>query len=181
MRPFVVCAILLLCSGCVGRGQDAHEPGDRLGTFHATGALTQDSCQAPLLGVTSEWQFDVKLSRTTSTLYWLNGEEAIPGSIAQDGETFNFASGVEVTLQEAQGARPGCVVARTDTASGVLGSTSTTDMPSFTVNMSFAYAAEAGSQCAGWVGVQGGFTALPCTVSYALTAVRTALPTAIDD
>jgi hypothetical protein len=180
MRPHVVCAILLLCTGCVGRGQDAHEPGDRLGTFHATGALTSDTCQASLLGVTSEWQFDVKLSRDGSTLYWLNGQEAIPGEIAKDGTSFDFASGVEVTLQAAHGAMPGCAMVRSDTASGVLGSNST-DVPSFRVDMSFGYAVEAGSQCAGWVGVQGGFAIIPCTVRYSLTAKRTALPTAIDD
>lgn len=180
MRPIVVCAILLLCTGCIGHGQDAHEPGDRLGTFHATGALTRDTCQAPLLGVTNQWQFDVKLSRTASTLYWLNGQEAIPGAIARDGTSFDFASGVEVTLQAAQGAQPGCVVVRSDTASGVLAS-STSDVPSFSVDMSFGYAVQAGSQCAAWVGVQGGFTSLPCSVAYTLTAERTALPTAIDD
>jgi hypothetical protein len=180
MRPFVVCAISFLCSGCVGHGQDAHEPGDRLGTFHATGTLTSDTCQAPLLGVTNSWAFDVKLSREGGTLYWLNGEEAIPGSIAKDGTTFDFHSGVEVTLQAAQGAQPGCVMARTDTANGVLGS-STTDVANFSVDMSFRYAVEAGSQCASWVGVQGGFVSLPCTVSYSLTAKRTALPTPVDD
>ncbi|HEY4105766.1 MAG TPA: hypothetical protein VGM44_17825 [Polyangiaceae bacterium] len=181
MRPNVVCAILFLCAGCVGHGQDAHEPGDRLGTFHATGTLSGDTCQASaILGETSSWAFDVQLSRDGSTLYWLNGEEAIPGTIAEDGESFAFQSGVEVTLQAAEGARPGCTVARSDVASGVLGS-STIDVASFTVNMSFAYSAEAGSVCSNWVGVAGGFASLPCTVSYNLTAMRTALPTAIAD
>lgn len=180
MRSHVVCAVLLLCSACVGHGQDAHEPGDRLGTFHATGTLLSDTCQAGLLGVTREWQFDVKLSRQASTLYWLNGEEAIPGTIAEDGVSFAFESGVEVTLQAAQGAQPGCVMLRSDSASGVLASSST-DVPSFNVDMSFGYAAEAGTECAGWVGVQGGFAALPCAVQYELSAQRTALPTAIAD
>jgi hypothetical protein len=180
MRLHVVCAILLLCTGCIGHGQDAHEPGDRLGTFHVTGNLTSDTCQAPLLGVTPEWAFDVKLSREADTLYWLNGQEAIPGTIAQDGTTFDFESGVEITLQAAQGAQAGCSMLRSDTANGVL-SSSTTDVPSFSVDMNFGYAAEPGSQCAGWVGVQGGFATLPCRVSYSLTAERTALPTAIDD
>ena len=84
MRLSVVCASLFLftqvvSSGCVGHAQDAHEPGDRLGTYHATGKLISDSCQASVLGVSTDWQFDVKLSRESHTLYWLNGEEAIPG------------------------------------------------------------------------------------------------------
>jgi hypothetical protein len=74
MRLDVVCAFLFLCAsgaGCIGHAQDAHEPGDRLGTFHATGTLVSDTCQAAVLGVTKDWAFDVKLSREGSTLYWL--------------------------------------------------------------------------------------------------------------
>jgi len=181
MRLLVVCAISFLCSACVGHGQDAHEPGDRLGTFHVTGSLKTDTCQASaLLGETSQWAFDVKLSRDKSTLYWLNGEEAIPGTIAADGTGFSFQSGVEVPLQAAQGARPGCTILRSDRADGVL-SSSSTDVDSFSVNMSFGYAAESGSQCSAYVGVQGGFASMPCRVSYSMTAERTALPTALDD
>ncbi|MEI9940086.1 MAG: hypothetical protein WDO69_22930 [Pseudomonadota bacterium] len=185
MRLNVVCASLflsplVLCGGCLGRGQDAHEPGDRLGTYHATGKLVSDSCQAAILGVSNDWQFDVKLSRESDTLYWLNGEEAIPGTIASDGVSFGFESGVEVTLQESKPGLPGCVIQRTDSANGALSSSSTTDVPRFAANMSFSYAVKSGSECAGFVGVEGGFTALPCTVSYSLNAQRTALPPKVD-
>jgi hypothetical protein len=174
MRVFA-CAILLLCASCVGRGQDAHEPGDRLGTYHASGALQSDTCQAAVLGVTANWAFDVKLSRQDDTLYWLNGEEAIPGSIAADGKSFDFASGVLVTLAAAQGVNPGCTIERTDAATGKL-SSSGTDVKSFTADMSFVYAAQSGSECAGFVGVDQGFAGLPCKVSYRLTGKRSALP-----
>src|SRR3954469_22865446 len=153
MRPSVVCAFLVLCGGCLGHGMDAHEPGDRLGTFHATGTLTSDTCQANVLGVTNDWQFDVKLSRESSTLFWLNGQEATPGTIEIDGTSFGFESGVEVTLQPAHGARPGCVVLRSDNASGEL-SSSTTDVTRFSADMSFGYAVKPGTECAGYVGVQ---------------------------
>jgi len=185
MRLSVVCASLFLCAsvssgGCVGHAQDAHEPGDRLGTYHATGKLVSDSCQAAILGVTSDWQFDVKLSRESHTLYWLNGEEAIPGTIASDGVSFGFRSGVDVTLQAPRTATPGCVIQRTDSASGELSSDSTTDVPRFDADMSFGYAVKGGSQCAAFVGVEGGFASLPCQVSYALSAKRTALPPSLD-
>ena len=185
MRLSVVCAslflsALVLSGGCVGRAQDAHEPGDRLGTFHATGKLVSDSCQAAILGVSGDWQFDVKLSRQSDTLYWLNGQEAIPGTIANDGVSFGFQSGVEVVLQAGQGAQPGCVIQRTDSASGELSSSSTTDVPSFKADMSFTYAVKSGTQCAGFVGGQDGFVALPCKVSYALKAKRTALPPSLE-
>ncbi len=185
MRLHVVCALLflfaqVLSAGCVGHAQDAHEPGDRLGTYHATGKLVSDSCQAAVLGVSSDWQFDVKLSRESHTLYWLNGQEAIPGTIANDGVSFGFQSGVEVTLQAAPGTRPVCVIARTDSAHVALSSSSATDVPRFAADMSFGYAVQKGSECAGFVGVEGGFMALPCQVSYALTAKRTALPPSLD-
>jgi len=187
MRRSVVCASLFLCAsvlssgvGCVGHAQDAHEPGDRLGTYHATGKLVSDSCQAAVLGVTSDWQFDVKLSRQSHTLYWLNGAEAIPGTIASDNVSFGFESGVQVTLQAARGAVPGCVIERSDNASGKLSSSSTTDVRRFNVDMSFTYAVQPGSSCAGFVGVEDGFAALPCKVSYSLTAERTALPPSLD-
>ena len=179
MRLPVVCAFLFLFGGCVGHAQDAHEPGDRLGTYHASGKLVSDSCQAAVLGVTSDWAFDVKLSRESSTLFWLNGQEAIPGTIAKDGKAFGFQSGVEVTLQAAQGVNPGCVILRADSASGTL-SSSSTDVKSFDVDMSFSYAVKSGTQCAGYVGVQDGFAALPCKVSYSLSATRTALPPSLD-
>ena len=179
MRLSVVCAFLFLCSSCIGHAQDAHEPGDRLGTYHAAGKLVSDTCQAGVLGVTSDWQFDVKLCREESTLYWLNGEEAIPGTIAKNGTTFGFQSGVEVTLQAARGVQPGCIVIRSDNASGEL-SSKTTDVGSFDVDMDFTYSVKSGSQCAGFVGVQDGFAGLPCKVSYSLSAKRTKLPPSLD-
>ncbi len=185
MRLHVVCALLflfaqVLSAGCVGHAQDAHEPGDRLGTYHATGKLVADSCQAAILGVSNDWQFDLKLSRESYTLYWLNGQEAIPGTIESDGVSFGFQSGVEVTLQAPRGTQPGCVIERTDHASGTLSSSSTTDVPRFSAEMSFSYAVKSGSECAGFVGVEGGFTGLPCQVSYTLDAKRTALPPKLD-
>ena len=136
-----------------------------------------DGCQAAVLGVTPNWAFDVKLSREADTLYWLNGEEANPGTIAADGKSFDFVSGVQVTLEAAQGVHPGCIVDRSDAGNGKLSSNST-DVKSFSIHLSFAYAQESGTQCAGFVGVEGGFAGLPCTVSYAMTAERTALPPA---
>jgi len=185
MRQSVVCASLFLCAcvlvgACAGHAQDAHEPGDRLGTYHATGKLVSDSCQAAVLGVSSDWQFDVKLSRESHTLYWLNGEEAIPGTIANDGVSFGFQSGVEVKLEAPRGTRPGCVIERSDSASGELSSSSTSDVPRFNADMSFNYAVQRGSECAGFVGVEGGFAGLPCKVSYTLQAKRTAFPPSLD-
>ena len=183
MRLGVVCALSFLflnLGACIGRAQDAHEPGDRLGTYHLDGKLVSDSCQAAVLGVTSNWQFDVKLSREGSTLYWINGEEAIPGDIQSDGKQFGFSSGVEVTLQAPKGVQPGCVVLRGDSASGKL-SSKTTDVKSLDVDLDFTYSVKPGTQCAGYVGVQDGFAGLPCKVSYSMAGTRTALPPSLQE
>lgn len=189
MRQSVVCASLFLSAlassaGCVGRAEDAHEPGDRLGTFHAKGKLVSDSCQAAVLGVSQDWQFDVKLSRDGHTLYWLNGQEAIPGTIESDDVSFGFESGIEVALQPPRGARPGCLIRRRDSATGKLSSKSTSDVRRFTAEMSFNYADKTAtanvSECAGFVGVEGGFADLPCDVTYSLSAERTTLPPSLD-
>lgn len=175
MRLSVVCALLFLFAGCVGRGEDAHEPGERLGTFHLTGELQSDTCQAPVLGVTPDWQFDVKLSRDGDTLYWLNGQEAIAGALQADGKAFSFESGVDVTLLAARANRPGCVIERRDTASGKLDSAGS-DVRAFELRMDFAYAPKPGAECAAALDGEVGFAALPCRVGYTLSAVRTAVP-----
>ncbi len=165
---------------CIGRAQDAHEPGDRLGTYHLSGKLVNDSCQAAVLGVTNDWAFDVKLSRDGSTLYWINGEEAIPGTIQSDGKRFGFSSGVEVMLQAPKGSAPGCVILRGDNASGVL-SSKTSDVESLDVDLDFTYSVKSGTQCAGYVGVQDGFAGLPCKVTYAMSGKRTKLPPSLTE
>jgi len=179
MRLFVVCALLFLFGGCIGHAQDAHEPGDRLGTYHASGKLVSDTCQAGVLQVMNDWQFEVKLSRQSDTLYWINGEEAIVGTIAKNGTSFGFQSGVEVTVRPGQGTRPGCIMVRTDAVSGEL-SSKDTDVKSVDFDLSYGYSVKSGSECAGFVGVTDGFAALPCQVSYSMSAKRTALPPSLD-
>jgi hypothetical protein len=168
-------ALLLPLAACAAHGQDAHLPGDPLGTFHVTASLQSDTCKAAFLGVSDPWQFDVELSRKTNVLYWLNGAEAIPGDITGDGTAFSFQSGVEMAVVPPSSGRPGCTVARADAASGTLSSAST-DVTSFESELSFEYRDAPSSDCSPWVGTGDGFAELPCTVQYSASAARTKAP-----
>ena len=172
----VLFAFACVGSGCVAPGeqelddQDPHQPGDVLGDFAVTGKLGDDSCGADSLNAPTTWNFQVKLSRQGSTLYWLNGREAIVGDIDKSGR-FAFETHLDLPLAEKHGAAKGCTIVRYDSASGTLASSST----SFSGKLSYAYDATRDSECAEFVtGTDGAPVVLPCQRTYALTAARIA-------
>lgn len=161
-------------SGCVAPGeqelddQDPHQPGDALGAFAITGKLGDDSCGADSLNAPSTWNFQVKLSREGSTLYWLNGREAIVGDIDKSGQ-FAFETHLDLPLAPKRGAAKGCTIVRRDVASGTLASSSA----SLSGKLSYAYDATSDSECAEFVtGTNGAPLVLPCQMTYALRGER---------
>jgi len=171
------CLLLLassLAAGCVAPGeqalehQDPHQPGQELGSFAVAGQLGNDTCGAESLNAPAKWDFQVKLSRTGSTLYWLNGREAIVGDIDNSGR-FAFETHLDLPLAGAHGAAKGCTIVRSDSASGALDNAET----SFTGALSYAYAATINSDCSALpLGVDGLPLALPCSLTYALSGQR---------
>lgn len=164
----------LTCGGCVDPSQqalddqDPHQPGDALGSYAITGKLGDDSCGAASLNAPERWTFDVKLSRQGSTLYWLNGREAIVGDIDKS-DRFSFASHVDVALRAAKGAAKGCTLVRRDSASGRL----TDDAAALSAELVYAYDATAESECSDFaVGTDGLPLTLPCKLSYSLSGDR---------
>ena len=158
-------------SACVQPGeqpvddQDPHHPGDALGAFAVTGKLGDDSCGAESLSAPETWNFQVKLSREGTTLYWLNGREAIVGDIDDSGR-FAFETHLDLPLAEKHGAAKGCTIVRHDSASGTLGSSAT----SLSGKLSYAYDASSDSDCSEFTtGTNGQPLALPCELSYSLT------------
>lgn len=148
--------------------QDPHQPGDEIGLFSVTGKLGPDSCGAENLSAPAKWSFQLKLSRKGSTLYWLNGREAIVGEIDKNGR-FSFETQLEVPLAPQRGAAKGCTMFRRDVASGTLAS----GEASFTGKLSYAYDQSSGSDCSEFTtGVEGQPLALPCSFSYALAGTR---------
>jgi hypothetical protein len=71
----------------------------------------------------------------------------------------------------ADGGEGPCVMERDDTVALTLGSGS--PPASFTGTVSYAFSATVGSTCTDQLAVSGGaYTALPCTISYTITASR---------
>jgi hypothetical protein len=174
-RSFLFVVAFAAC-GCVAPGeqelddQDPHQPGDELGSFAMTGKLGADDCGADALNAPQTWSFQVKLSRNGSTLYWLNGREAIVGDIDKSGR-FAFETHLDVPLSEKHGAAKGCTIVRHDSASGMLESSST----SLNGKLSYAYEATTESDCSEFTtGTNGQPLALPCRLTYALDGARIA-------
>ncbi len=165
------------CVGCgeMGNGNDPHLPGEALGQFRVTANIEESTCGPGALGSTDVWEFDVQLSRRETDLYWLNGQEAIPGRLAADGVSFAFDTRVAVTVAPAGKGAAGCTVVRSDQASGTL-KPSGPEVVGFQGRLRFGYSAQATSDCTPLVGVEGGFATLPCEMAYELDAVRTAAP-----
>jgi hypothetical protein len=165
--------LFVLATGCVGCSalQRDKVPGDELGSYHVIANLETSTCGPGALGSTDLWEFDVKLSKDGHDLYWLNGAEAIPGSLAADGVSFAFDSQVVVQAIAPGKGRPGCTIARTDSGSGQLSSPSA-PVDAFAGTLRYGFQAVQGSDCQELMGVPGGFYALPCEMSYKMSANR---------
>jgi hypothetical protein len=170
----ILFVVACVTSACVQPGeqpeddQDPHQPGDALGAFAVTGKLGDDSCGAESLSAPETWTFQVKLSREGTTLYWLNGREAIVGDIDKSGH-FAFETHLDLPFAEKHGAAKGCTIIRHDSASGTLGSSST----SLNGKLSYAYDATSDSDCSEFTtGSNGQPLALPCRLTYVLAGAR---------
>jgi len=168
--------LLVGSSACDFGEGDASIPGDSLGTFHVVARLENSTCGPGALGSEDLWEFDVQVSKDGSEIYWLNGEEPIAGRIAGDGLSFAFDTSGQVQLIEPGPGTPGCAVVRTDRASGSLDDAD--EVLGFTGRLSYGFVATAGSDCIEAIGVEGGFYALPCEISYGMQATRTVAPDA---
>jgi hypothetical protein len=166
-------ALLALALGCANLADhDGRVPGTELGTFHATASLGASTCGSGALGSADTWEFDVKLSREGSRLFWLNGAAPVEGNIAADGRTFGFETSVMVEVAPAQGRQPGCTVERADSAAGTL-AVADDRVDGFDGKIEYAYSAANDSDCTGLIGVSGGFATLPCSLGYGMAAKLT--------
>jgi hypothetical protein len=84
-------AVALLSLGAAGVlaacfGTDPYNPGTALGTFHVVGKLTANTCGAS--GTAPDpWEFDIKLSRDHGTLYWIQGDAPVQGTLDAHAHT----------------------------------------------------------------------------------------------
>lgn len=173
-RTLAAAVVVVTLAGC------GHPPkvGGELGTYHVEATATENECGEGALGMTSEWAFDVELSRTEHELHWDNGYDVVAGPLEEDGKTFSFTYAFDQDMRTASDPKwlPPCSIRRTDTAEGVLSSDGE-DVESFTGKLSYDFAPTEGSDCSDLAGAQGPvFLRLPCTVRYGLDAVRTRAP-----
>ncbi len=169
--PLLVLA--LGASGCLnwGKVDDAKVPGDLLGTYDVSAKLERSTCGDGILGASDAWRFQVKLSRFENDLYWLNGREAIVGSIERDGRSFSFESGVQVPIPPEAGGDPDCTVRRDDHASGKL-SNEGVNVESFEGSLTFSYRALDAASCESWLLTPDAPARLPCDIEYQMSAER---------
>ena len=147
MRTAGLC---LLCS-CL-----AHEPGTVLGTYAVTGTLATSTCTG-LGDPQNPWDFNVRLSKSGETLFWLqDSSPALSGTLDPQGNA-TLHTTEDIALQDADGGVY-CSVVRTDTFTAALG---TAPVPStFKGGLTYHYDVDPNAACP--------MLALPCDVSYAL-------------
>ena len=160
MRTLLVPLFLALGSNACGNPTaNPHEPGEALGTFQVSANQATNDCGQGALGAPATWTFPIRLSRQGDTLYWINGAEAIAGTLAPDGQSFAFETTVRVELNS----KNPCSVLRQDQAVGKLQTTDDT-VTGFSAWMSFTFQAEEG-HCE-----IDGLPVLPCAMRYEMTA-----------
>jgi hypothetical protein len=162
-------------AACV-RGTDPYEPGTVLGTYQVTGALQTNSCQEA--DAPNPWVFSVKLSHENATLYWDNGGLPVSGIMNAD-DVASMTSTSTDNVDGFDGGSGPCDLERDDS----LTTTLTPDPKlagqyiSFTGALSYTFrAAATATDCSDQLAENGGtYATLPCTITYSLTATRTAL------
>lgn len=164
---FVRSILVLAVLGALGAACLDHDPGTPLGTYAVTGALGTQTCGADTQA-DNPWAFDVRLSRAGSILYWLQASSPpLSGTIDPKGDVTMTTTEI-FTPTQADGGGPYCGVVRTDTFTAALGTDA--DPATFTGAIAYHYALDDGSSCGGLLAGQ--FDALPCDVTYSLTAKR---------
>jgi hypothetical protein len=139
-------------------------PGTQLGTFKVVATSKTNSCG---LGAPNPWTFDVRLSRSSSALYWswMDGRPILSGPL--DGSSHAQLTDSQTGNVDPTDAGLGpCTLQRQDDLE--------VDLPeagsgSFAGTLGYSFSAAAGADCSDQLSTSGGpFDALPCRVSYAM-------------
>ena len=118
--------------------------------------------------VLDPWTFDVHLSRSGNTMFWLQAAAPALSGLVDTKGNVTFTSTQIYDLRDADAGKPYCGVVRTDTFTAALG---TSPQPtSFTGTIGYHYELDQNADCTGLLAGQ--FDAIPCDVSYDLTAKR---------
>lgn len=168
-RSILVLALLSACSG-----KNALEPGTVVGTFRVEAHKTEATC-GDAAGAADPWVFQVRLSRDASTLYWLQNRAPIGGRIGADRKA-TLTAQTTVTARAQTRTSAACTVTRTDTLTAALGpdqplgDAGTGGFSTLTGTLSYALAAEDGSDCEDMT--DPAVSVLPCKTVYSLSATK---------
>ena len=163
-------ATLLLAvrgAGC----EDQPLPGTMLGTYKVSAQSKTNSCGAGL-GAPNPWVFNADLSDEGSTIYWswIDGSPVLSGILTNATQASITAQSAANVDPSDAGAGP-CTLERADDLELTLAAGS--PPPSFSGTISYVFTVPSGSSCADQLVSAGGtYAALPCTISYTLTATR---------
>lgn len=171
----LVSAISALTLACTGK--DPYNPGTPVGTFHVTAKLASSTCGA----VPDPWEFEVRLSHEGSTLYWVQGGTPISGIVDDRSKVVLRASDQhELRPANAKTKTAACAVVREDQLDVALaGATEERlvdlkDTTRLSGKLGYHFTPTAGSDCTDQTTDLGGdFAALPCAVTYDVTATIT--------
>jgi hypothetical protein len=177
MARFAIALLALCALGAVScTGKDPYNPGEPVGQFRVTATLTKSTCgQTP-----NPWAFDVKLRHEGTSLYWVQGDAPVKGKV-DSGARATLETTDTRTLREAdlKNQVAACVVSRKDTLqvalmAGTLPATDVVSTNAFTGSLSYHFEPIAGADCSDQLlSTNGDYEALPCDVTYDLSASRT--------
>jgi hypothetical protein len=161
MRTLGVLALSLSLVSCIGK--DIRKPGESLGFFDVVGTLGANTCgEAP-----SPWTFRVELRKESvpsSRIHWAQGDLPVSATLASDGSA-TFQSGSSLVISPPSKKSAGCTVVRSDTVALKL---APNDL-SFDGTLSYAFAADEGSECTNVS--PAGIENTPCNITYTLRGV----------
>lgn len=165
----------LVVTACFGT--DKASPGAPVGTFHVKASLTTSTCGAP----PNPWEFDVRLNRDGSTLYWIQGQLPVAGDVDRMART-KMDTTVTSELRKADPSKKlaACQVMRKDSLEVLLATedlkpaVDPADVHSFEGNLRYEFAPTDDSECTDQLAASGGdFDSLPCVVQYTVTGMMT--------
>jgi len=163
--PQALLAVILL-PACA----DSPLPGHLLGTYKVQAQTQSNACG---LAAPNPWMFDVQVSEEGQTFYWswLDGTPPLSAFMTSSTAVSLLASQQANVDSTADGGQGPCVMERDDTVTVALGSGS--PPPTFSGTIGYAFSVADGSTCTDQLAVSGGqYTALPCTITYTMTATR---------
>jgi len=150
---------------------DNPNPGTPLGTFSVTSALTANSCGAQVAD-TDPGSFQVTISNDQGIVYWFpdTGGTSVSGSMSAS-RTVSISEVVADDVDQTDAGAGACTLQRNDTLAFTLAAGAAP--ASFTGSYSFTVSPAVGANCSDQLlAGGGGYTALPCTITYSLDGTR---------